>query len=47
MATIVGDAILLIVGNPDVLKVLSVFGITVSVLLAVIFMWKHVEEWRS
>jgi hypothetical protein len=47
MATIVGDALLLIIGNPDFLKVLAVFSGTVSLLVSVIFMWKHIEEWRS
>jgi hypothetical protein len=47
MATIAGDALLLVIGNLDFLKVLAVFTGAVSLLSAVINIWKHVEEWRS
>jgi uncharacterized membrane protein len=46
MATIIGSALLIIIGNPDFLKVCAVFVITVAVLTAAIYMWKHIEEWR-
>lgn len=47
METMIGEALLLIIGNPDVLKVLAVFAGSVSLLMAVVYIWKHIEEWRS
>jgi hypothetical protein len=47
METIAGDVLLIIIGNPDVLKVWAVFAGSVSLLVSVIYMWKHIEEWRS
>jgi hypothetical protein len=47
METIVGEVLLIIIGNPDFLKVCAVFAIMLSVLSLIIFLWKFVEDRRS
>lgn len=47
METIVGDILLFVLGNPDVLKVFAVFTGCIAALSTVIFSWKMIEEWRG
>jgi len=47
METIVGDTVLFVLGNPDILKILAVFGGCVGLISTVLFMYKMIEEWRG
>jgi len=47
METIVGDTLLFVLGNPDILKVLAVFAGCLALISTIIFMWKMIEEWRG
>lgn len=45
--TLLGDALMLVIGNHDFLKVCAVFTLSVSLLFAAVYSWKHIELWRE
>jgi hypothetical protein len=41
MTTIIGDALMIVLGNKDVLVVVSAFTISLSLLYAILMAWKY------